>query len=40
LYRGHFKDELWGLCVDKTQKRFYSAGEDGMVASWDIASMR
>ncbi len=34
--RGHFNDELWGLACDTKKLEFVTAGEENVVAIWDI----
>ena len=34
--RGHFNDELWGLGCDSRKLEFVTAGEENVVAIWDI----
>jgi len=34
--RGHFDKELWALAVHPKREKFYTAGEDFMLAMWDI----
>lgn len=34
--RGHFDKELWALCVHPKREKYYTAGEDNMLALWDI----
>jgi len=34
-YRGH-KGSIFALAIDETQQRFYSSGDDGVVAAWDL----
>lgn len=40
LMRGHFDDELWGLCVHPSKNSYITAGEDMLLASWDVASRK
>ena len=38
ITRGHFKDEVWGLVVDKAKeaKTYITSGDDGYVRLWDF----
>lgn len=36
LIRGHFDEELWGLCVHPVDNKFYTAGQDKLLAEWSI----
>jgi hypothetical protein len=40
LIRGHYDDELWGLCVHSSLPQFFTCGEEGMVASWDLKTFK
>lgn len=40
VMRGHFDNELWGMCTDRKQNCFYTVGEDNLLAKWDIANRR
>jgi microtubule-associated protein-like 6 len=40
LMRGHYHQELWGLCVLSQSGRFLTAGQDGLLALWDPANRR
>jgi WD40 repeat protein len=34
--RGHFDNELWGLSIHPSSEKYYTAGQDKMLALWDI----
>ena len=34
--RGHYDNELWGLCNHPSSDKYYTAGQDKMLALWDI----
>ena len=40
LMRGHYHQELWGLCVLSQSGRFATAGQDGLLALWDPTNRR
>ena len=36
LIRGHYDEELWGMCVHNKSPIFFTCGDEGMIASWDL----
>jgi len=36
LVNGHFDGKLKGLCCHPSENKFYTIGEDKLLASWDI----
>ncbi len=38
IIRGHFDMELWALCMHPDKDIFYTAGQDKLLAEWDIES--
>jgi WD40 repeat protein/Ca2+-binding EF-hand superfamily protein len=38
ISRGHFDMELWGLAVHPSREKYYTVGQDKMLALWDIAT--
>ncbi|MCQ2816774.1 MAG: hypothetical protein MJ252_05855 [archaeon] len=35
LLRGHWDNEVWGLCVNPKEDIYYTTGEDKLLAAWD-----
>lgn len=40
LMKGHFSNELWGLCVHPNQGSFFTVGEEGLLAQWDTRTRK
>ena len=40
IMRGHFDLELWGLCVHPKKEKYYTAGQDKMLAIWDVETRK
>ncbi len=38
IIRGHFDMELWALCMHPNRDIYYTAGQDKLLAEWDIES--
>lgn len=40
ILRGHFDLELWGLTVNPKKNKYYTVGQDKMLAIWDVESRK
>ena len=38
IIRGHFDFELWAICMHPEEDIYYTAGQDKLLAEWDIES--
>lgn len=36
LIRSHYDEELWGICMHPKEDKFYTAGQDKLLAEWSI----
>ena len=38
--RGHWDKELWGLCAHPSENKYFTIGQDKLLAVWDISSRK